>query len=554
MTNRPAGPVGMAMAAVVFYVIYRGLIALDAWEPLIWLYTLLIAYCLLSIVRGLWTEFQWLRLLRAMKTASGIFGRTDNPTASDAETFGLKFSNPDGNGIPLGGVGNKIIYYDGPAPISIRAATNAGKTESSSASICFALGAHRNIIATAKGAELAYLAGPCRHDVLKQNVIFIDPWREMRKFGLPSHDFNPVGHFPDYVGKPELIDKAKATVLTLMPESANASGENKIFRVTARDVSAWLLIKLAINQAETGELCCNLPYLHGLIGGSNADLQNFLSEMIACDLHNGSVRRAAERVRAMIERNPKFAEVVLKEALTALEPYDPAGPLGETTNYSNFNPRDLKTPGKPTSIFIVVPAEKALLYGQNTGLCINALIDICIEANRFEPRVSIIADEFASYGVLPSALPALYLGRSRGVQLITYVQDTQSYERYGKEASAFTTQSEVVVAFSIRSTKDAKEYSERSGQRSIVTESIGVPQQSGATPGYSTTLSERGIPHYRPDEFLHLADFTAAVFFKQNPPIIVDLVSYRAVDGWYQHAKPMPGAPPLKDIPVKYKA
>lgn len=549
---------GQALSSLLFFLIFRFFQSIGAEAFYLWLFGGLAVFALLKTLSTLYGAFQWGRLLAAMKTPTSLYGRTDFPVAGDAEHLGLRISNPDGDGIPVGAAGN-ILYYDGPGHFSIRAPTNAGKSESSAANICFALGAHRNIIATAKGAELAWLCSRYRRDILKQNVFIINPWRLMAGHGLPCHDFNPAGHLVKLAdaSNPELIDKARAIALILIPEPPGASGENKFFRLQARDLFTWSIVFVAIQEADTGELCCNLPFLFNRLCGSHEDLQTFLGDMQRCDLYEGTVRRAAGRFLGRLERSPKTAESILAEAQNGLQIFDPAGPLGKSMAYSDFDPRDLKNRDQPTSIFIVIPPEKSQTHSVFAGLCLNTLIDVCVEADRFIPRVTIVADEFAnlSDGPLPAILPTLYIGRSRGVQLVTYVQDTQSYAaRYGSEASAFTTQAEVTMAWSIRSVKDAREYSERSGMRGVVTESGTVPAGGDGDGRYSLGVSEKGVPYFRPDEFLHLPEFKAVLFYKQHPPLIVDLVSYRMVDPWCRHAQAVPGAPPLKPLPVKYKA
>lgn len=551
-----AGPVGGTLTAVLFLLIFHLLRSYDAPQFLIWLYGCMVALCGYSVARDLWSAFQWGCLLRNMHQSAGTFGRTGFPTAADAERIGLSFTNEDGNGIPLGGTGNKIIYYHGPSHISVRAATNAGKTESLSATICYALGAHRNVVATAKGAELAWLCARYREDELGQQAYIVDPFGIAKRLGLKTHDFNPVGHLPRYAAarSPELLDRARAVTLILTPESDAASGENKIFRQLARDLKSGVLSFLAVEQADTGELCCNLPTLQRVLRGSNESLMEFLHRMRRCNAYDGAISRAADSFLGRLERSPKFAESILAQAIAPLDIYEPAGPLGRNTLYSDFDVRELKQPGRGVSIFFVTAPEKSELYHTHIGLCLNATIEESIAADRFEPRLTIVGDEWASLGVLPAALPTLFLGRSRGVQLVTFVQQTESYERYGKQAAAFTTQSEVVIAWAIRSTKDAKEYSERAGQLSAITESISAVPQTTGSRGPSITLAERGIPYLRPDEFLQLPDYTGVVFYKQNPPFTVDLVSFRSVDGWREHGQPMPGAPPLRELPVKYKA
>jgi type IV secretory pathway TraG/TraD family ATPase VirD4 len=547
-------PWGAGIAGSVFFLIYRTLAAIDGDLFYLWLFGGACAFCVLLALSSLVSSFKWDRALRDMTRPTGLYGPVEIPTAEDAEAMGLRLSNEDGDGIPLGGIGSKIIYYYGVSHISIRAATNAGKTESSSAPTCFSLGSHRNVIATAKGAELAYLCGPYRRDVLKQDIVIVDPWGQMKGSGLKTHDFNPIGHFPAYAAKrsPELLDKTRAMALQLLEEPENGGGDNKIFMTMGRQILHGAAAFSAIEEAESGELVCNLPSVAAVLGAPDLELRSFLERMRRCELYGGSISRVASGFVDRLDRAPKFAESILSYAIGALDLYDAGGPLASCTQFSDFNPIDLKR--KPMSVFFVTPPEKTLLYGRHIGLCLNTLIDLCIEADRFEPRVTVVGDEWAALGVLPSAATLLFQGRSRGVQLVSYVQDTESYMRYGKDVgSGFTTQAEVVEAWAIRSTKDAEEYSKRSGQRSVVTEGIGVPGAAKTEGQHSLNLSEKGIPTFRPDEFLHLPDFTAAVFYKQNPPIIVDLVSYRAVDSWRKAAGKVPGAQPLQDLPIKYR-
>jgi type IV secretory pathway TraG/TraD family ATPase VirD4 len=377
----------------------------------------------------------------------------------------------------------------------------------------------------------------------------------MKSLGRKSHDFNPIGHLVHYVGSSELLGKARESMSIIQPEREGGGGDNRIFLTQSRDLLSGVVSYLAIRESETGELCCNLGFMNKVLCGSNEHLQAFFQEMRHCTLYEGSIQRSADRFLAKMQRAAKTAESILTSAQDALQLYDPAGPLGKTTEYSDFDPRCLKNPKTPTTIFLIIPPEKSVTYGSFVGLCVNSLIDCCIEADRFEPRVTVILDEFAniSEGKLPAILPTLYIGRSRGVQLITYVQDTESYSRYGRESSAFTTQSEVVVAWSIRSAKDAKDYSERSGMRSEITESISTSLRE-ADGKYSISLTEKAVPNLRIDEVMHLDDFKGLLIYRQNPPMKIDLVSYRSVDPWHSYAKPMLGAPPLKQIPLKYKA
>ena len=168
-------PVASALLCACLLILLRFLINAGASQMFVWLTAGFVTLAGVNVILGLWQTFQWSRALKIMKTPTGVFGNAEHPSSHQLELSGLKFSNPDGDGIPLGAVNGKIIFYDGPGHISVRAPTNSGKTESFSANILFALGPHRNIIATAKGGELAWLCAQHRR-ALGQNVIIINPW------------------------------------------------------------------------------------------------------------------------------------------------------------------------------------------------------------------------------------------------------------------------------------------------------------------------------------------------------------------------------------------
>lgn len=557
--GRSYAPWGNALLAVLLFILLRFFQQVNAADFIIWLTGGFLFIAIYATFCGLYEVFEWNKILSIMQLPIGLYGNIERASAHCAEDIGLSFSNADGNGIPLASVDDNIIYYDGPGHISIRAPTNAGKTESSSANICFALGAHRNIISTAKGAELALLTAKYRRDILHQNVVIIDPWKLTVGYDLQSHDFNPIGVLVKYAANldSEVIDKARGIALILIPEPKDASGDGKFFRFQARNLLTWTMVYLALLEADSGELVCNLPYLYNKISGGEEEFERFLIDMCGCNQFRGTVKRAGKKFLGKLRHNRRQADSILSEAENSLMIFDEASPLGQTMDYSDFDPDDLKK--KPMSVYIVIPPEKGDTVSQFAGLCLNVLIDTCIKANSFEPRVTIAADEFAalSSGPMPAILPCIFLGRSRGVQLITYVQDTESYKsRYGDEASAFTTNSEIVMTWAVRSNTDSKEYSERAGQISVVTESNNVPMtmRDNSTDKYSTNISEKGIPAYRPDEIMQLPDFTALIYYRQHPAITAQLLSYRMVDPWVHYAGTVPGTPPQSDLPIIFKA
>lgn len=558
--SQQSSPAATLVPAIVAFVIYR---ALSNWgaEPV---YTMFFAgigwFCLALSLMGLTKTFRLWRLVRLLRVPPGLLGRTFMPGVTDGEHSTLRFDNNDGNGIPLGESEGKYLYWHGKGHMSVRAPTEAGKTESLAASILFALGAHRNFITTAKGAELAILTTCYRRDVLGQEVIIIDPWDELKGTGLKRHDYNPAYNLIEYArtGSSELIDEARSLAMTLLPETANGSGDNRIFRSQGREILTFSLIYAAICEAQTGELTANFSYLYRKLNADPDEVMDFFMDMSRCPDYSGVVALAGKRFSGKMKRVAKSAESFLTEAQDALQIYDPSGPLGQSIEFTTFDPSLLKKSGKGITIHVVIPPEKYISHGSFGGICLNSLVMPCIKANSFEPRVTILADEFqllSNGGALPFVMPTLQIGRSRGVQLITLVQDTSGYKIcYGDDASAFTTQSEIVMAWGIRSVTDAEEYSKRIGPKSVMTESGSVPMLADANGSHSLTINEQGVPIYRPDELMQLPKFTAIMYHQQDPIKLINLVSYRSVSPWCDLADPVPGSPPLTDIPVKFKA
>ncbi|SMD14971.1 type IV secretory system conjugative DNA transfer family protein [Rhizobium sp. RU36D] len=503
---------------------------------------------------GLTLARQWRRsrTVGKMLRPTGTYGKARLASQKDAIEFGLG-GKIDGKGIFLGAIGKTPLIYRGLSHVVSVAPNAAGKTASITMPNAMSIG--WNLVCTDKGGEVAARTWKHRRDVLNQTVVVINPWNLFAALGLPNHHFNPVGHLPALVGSPELVDAARAVASILIPDPPTR-GENQFFRDAAKDLLTWLLIYLAHLEADTGELACNLCYLYNLVCGSKEDLDECLAAMVrAEDYGNGAVTKAGGRIKARAERNAKTFESILAEVQNGLALFDPLGPLGKTTEYSDFDPADLKN--KPMSIFIAAPPEKLNgPYGTWAGLVVDSLIRTVMQARTLHPRVTFLLDEFAnlSTGALPSITPALYVGRSYGCQLHLLVQDRTSFKRY-PEPSAFETQMEVMQFWGVRSIDDAKWLEERAGITSIITESGSLPVTEGravADGKYSMSLSEKGVPVVSKGNALQLPDYKQLIIFKNQPVILADLISYRMIDPLLTQAASLPGDENEPDLPIRF--
>ncbi len=249
-STNASGMAQAAIPAVICSLIYRACVAIDAHALMIGLFGAAAVFCWLLVLVRLLNLLKLLPLIWSLRKAVGTYGSTDRFNALSPEEMGLSTSNEDGNGIPLGAKHgarkSEIIYYDGDGHGINISSTGGGKTSSGSVLFCLGLGAHRNLITTAKGADLAF-ASYYKRTSLGQNVICINPNKLLCEHGLPAHNFNPVGHFPKLAenSDPNLILKAQEVALVLLPESKKGGGDNAIFRQMARSIIQWCLIYLA---------------------------------------------------------------------------------------------------------------------------------------------------------------------------------------------------------------------------------------------------------------------------------------------------------------------
>lgn len=548
-----------AVPAALFYVISRSLDAAGADPLIVRGFELGAAFCgILVAVRmlgGIINTFGNRRLLKA----KGIHGWVEKLNSHHPKTLGLHTDNKDGNGLLLGSIKrwrrDVPVFYKGDGHGLILAGTGAGKTASLAKGWVVGLGKHHNRIITAKGPDICIATYRYLTEELKHHVICIDPYRLLKPFGIDSDDFNPCDILVELAEKrsPDILDKAREIAMCLITEQVGASGDGIIFRRISRQAIADILVFLAVEQAATGELCCNLPRLRTLSTSSTENLIEVFQRMSIMPDYGGTIARAGERFHSQFKNNLKSAQNFIVEMQESLAIFEPCTPLGKSFEHSTFKASDLKNPNKNMSVFIILPPEKTGIIDEASGIILNTLCTAAIEANSYLPQITIIADEFEnqSSGIIPIIERVLKIGRTRGIRIMAFCQDAQSLRaRYGQLASMFWTQSAITLAMDVRSVEEAAEYSKRSGQRSIVTDSANVSEDND---GYSVAIKEEGIPLLRQDEFNRMPKFTAALWKEANPVLMLNLIHYRSVDPWVHQIDDVPNAPPEGSFPIKFK-
>lgn len=543
---------GQAVVGLLFYIIYRAFVAVNSELFLQWLFGGMALLFLGLTLKGLLYALQWSWQLEKMKTPTGLYGSAIRPTADDAIGYGLSSDNFDGMGHLVAAKDGQLLFNRSGMHETRVAPTGSGKSQSGSIPIALSLGANCNMVITAKGLEVWEATSKYRSEVLGQECHLINTF-EMD--GVEGSSINPLDDIVLLCDAedPEALELGTKKALTLMPVPKGGGGDNKFFGEFGRSFLAKAMVYVGHVQADTGYLCANLTHLNERLCGSDFEFKLFLNEMEECDAFKGALAQSAVRFKSLFKQSPRTAVSVLSEITNCLEPYNKATLLGKNTTTSDFNLEDILH--KPMSLYIAMASDKVASQGAYAALVIDTLLGMHLREKRTKNRVVYCLDEFGnlSQGIIPSIIPALYLLRSKNGQIIIFSQDTGIFARYEEEKNAFVTQAQTYMASSIRSVEDAKTYSERAGQTSVIVESINLPQgQNEVENQYSIGISEKQIPNYRPDEFLQMKDYTGVVFYKQHPPIEVNMVHWNAVQEWHDYAQDN-GIPTDDAIVVTYK-
>lgn len=544
---------GQAIVCLTLWGLYLFVESLGAGPVYLWPVGGILTFCILYLLKSIWDAWRWNRLVASMNVPTGIHGTAFEPTAEDAERFGLSFENPDGKGSLIAGKDGRLLFYCGDSHVTILGSNGAGK--SASLLIPMGLSQNDNGVFTGKGTEVYLALRKYRGEVLGHEIRH---WNPFNLGGLGGDSINLLEDLFSVVeaGDPLALSVAANKALLLIPIPKDGGGQNAYFFDFPRNFLGSALIYVVWKQVETGVPCGNLPYLNKVFSGSLDDLREFLFHMAECDAYEGTISRAAKLFLSLLkgEKGSSQAKSMLGMLANALAPFNPASHVGKAILHTDFDIQAITR--KDMSLFVSIPPDQVQNFTPG-GLLIEMLIGISLRDDSKDRCVlHFRLDEFGnlagSKGEIPGIIPMLYLGRSLKTRGTFFAQDTGIFDRY-HESSAFMTQAECYIATAVRDPEDAELLSKRAGQYSAIVESVNVPATgaSGTDGSYTVNLPEQAIPNKRPDEILQMKPFTGLLFFKQFPPITIDLVHYQSVHEWREYAENNEDIE-LEDVPVLY--
>lgn len=366
--------------------------------------------------------------------------------------------------------------------------------------------------------ENAMITAQRRKD-MGQDVHIVDPWGIVDVEGIEASQFNPL----DWLRE----DEGEITENAMILADALVVGENHSDAFWVEEAKALLqgiILHVATDKAEDGQR--HLGRVRDLLLLGDVQLQELFKKMQASRHHV-----VASTGARCLQKEPKLIANVLASAQAQTHFLDSAK-LQANLRMSGFKFEDLKT--KPTTIYLVLPADRLNTFGRWLRLLIQQAITVNARNIDVKPEkpVLFILDEFASLGRLSMIEQAYGLMAGFGIQLWAIVQDLSQLERiYDKGWQSFIANAGMINYFGSTDKMTAEYFSSLCGETTVWNFSSAfskaVGTSSGAGGGSSsdtTTASDTRAASQRkliyPDELMRMHGAKQIVFVENMYPMI----------------------------------
>lgn len=452
-------------------------------------------------------------------TPSDALGHGRLATLGDVNASGL-FGD---DGIFLGGLDGRLLFYRGDAPLMTYARTGSGKGRDLILPNLAHLRDRSLIVCDPKDGENAFVSAAHRRDTLGHKVVFLNPFG-INGDGFPNTKINPFNLLVNIVRSGARIDSEASEIAhILIPRPVKASGEEWV-RSGALRLTATVLEYLAIFDSEN----CTPSRLWSFANSSGFDLAAQFAMMETCGVP--SIEGRAASFNLVRSDAPKQWEAYKSALADALEPFAPDGALANATSANEFDLRRLKR--EFVAVYLIVPSRKLAASASWIALQINNAIET-IADERGPVRTTFILDEFAQLPPIEAVTKAIRLYRSKGIQLWFFAQSRYSLrERYPEVlAKEFEEQAGIVTMRSIGESDMIRDLELWSGNRTILNR--GVSHNGGTVETAAANLGESKRSVLQAEDIIGLGLNRQIIKVATMPHLIVsDCVPFFAVDPW----------------------
>lgn len=461
----------------------------------------------------------WLNAaVNALGETPTTFGSSRWAMPDDLAEYGVLGSK----GLRLGDAFGEPISYYGDRHLLTVAPTRSGK--GTTQIIPNLLTYDGSVLVIDPKGENALITAKRRKD-MGQNIHIVDPWGIVNVAGVSKSTFNPLDWL-DYTSS-EITENAMILADALV---VTENHSDAFWGEEAKALLQGILLYVASDAEEDGHR--HLDRVRKILVSNTDELTEIFTKMAASAHHI-----IASTGNRCLQKDPKLLSNVLASAQAQTHFLD-SDNLRDNMMRSSFRFEDLKS--KPTTVYLVLPADRLNTFGRWLRLLIQQAITINARNIEIKPTrpVLFILDEFAALGRLSMVEQAYGLMAGFGIQLWGIVQDLNQLERiYDKGWQSFISNSGMINYFGSSDKMTAEYFSAMCGEQTVwnlssaVSNALGTNKSpSGGSASETKTDSDTRAASQRkliyPDELMRLKGGKQVAFVDNMHPLIADKTAW----------------------------
>ncbi|WP_188012753.1 type IV secretory system conjugative DNA transfer family protein [Photobacterium damselae] len=455
--------------------------------------------------------------------------------------YKLGKAKDDGNGILIGRMGSRFLYYMGSAFVFLAAASRTGK--GIGVIIPNLLRWFHSCVVTDFKQENFAITSLFRQKVLRQEVYLFNPFDESGK----THRYNALG----YVRTGHLTTPDILTIAEMLYPTDVGDSTAKYFASSAQN----LFLGLALYIYNTA----GLPFTIGEVlrqgNGKGKPLDEHLSEIVRSrtDLPPECIESLQNFLALDKDKGQSGVANTLKAALQ-----DWKNPIFDAaTSCNDFDFRDLRK--KRMTIYIGITPDYIPVSGRILNLFFSQLLNINTkelpEQNLdLKYKCLLLMDEFTAMGRCGIIARSNNYFAGYGLQLLTIVQNpaqirAREPEGYGEStAPTFIGNHEAQLIYTPEK-EDAESISKFLGNKTVKKES---KQRTTGKSGRTITENEHARPLMLPQELREMPFEKLIIMMRGKKPIYCDKIHYYKESPFIDRLKAIsPSLGKIKGNPTK---
>jgi type IV secretion system protein VirD4 len=462
-------------------------------------------------------EAERARVILANSEASGVLGNGRLANVQDAHSANML----DANGLFLGAMNKRLLFFNGDAPLLTYARTGTGKGRDF---ILPNLAHSRNrslIVVDVKDAENCYASHAHRSQNLGHEIVYLNPFELL---GLPNARINPLHTLIDIVNSGGQIDTEASEIahILLPPQPKDQNGD--WVGNGARRILALRMEYLAHFEPEL----CNLGGLWRFVNASSEDTDIALAMMTTCGIEG--IERRAHAVAATARDAPKQQEAYKSSCIDALNPFEPGKKLEQATSAHQFDFAKLKH--QPHTVYLMAPSEKLSVVAPWVSLIISHIIET-VARERGAMSTTLLLDEFPQLPPAPAITKMLHLYRGKGLQPWIFAQGRHSLEaKWSREAvKDFEDMAAILNTSCVEDPALMADIEKWSGNRTVLMH--GMNRSGGTVESAGANLGESRRAVLQSEDIRRVGNGRQIIRVAGVPHLMVcDRVHFDAVDPW----------------------